>query len=543
MTQPVQHQPAAADGATAPSLPPASIAADPHALVITADGSYTPSGQKRTGPVDSVDKLAKLIDWASVAPKGASPQLWIVGLAACELLGWVIDPGSEDDADRTTLRERACNELADAINATLEPLFAAGWKLRSERPGHLINLSNTVGKTDTMLDIILEPYAWTLDTSGDHLGVLGTESEDPTRSTELPEEDLDAARELGRRLAWSVTHLGVLPSATAARTGAAVLDAIRRERKKAKKGTVVDTPGPLPPLDGMLAGELEPVVLFTRLPREDDLDTAQTLVTIDQRASYLSSAGMLDFGYGTPRQVNGFEAEDLIRSAKTTPFGLYRVTLPPGDSLNLPQLLPLPHPHMEPATSVQTWVTAVSLDGLRSPVADGGAGLDLDDLALSEAWIYPHQARVLDKWAEVLRTARKVAVDTDDRAMKEFVGNCYKGYIGRMLNPAMWASKWTAHHHQPVWRAAIHAHARWRGRRAAMRIAAKYDRWPLRGVTDSWTYAIAEDENIDDDSPYLGKMVIEKTAPLTDEALLDLLAATTTTQVRDAIAATFKAGR
>ena len=52
--------------------------------------------------------------------------------------------------------------------------------------------------------------------------------------------------------------------------------------------------------------------------------------------------------------------------------------------------------------------------------------------------------------AKILREARKAAVDTDDEATKRFLGTCYKGYIGRMVNPDMWTAKQMQHHHQPL---------------------------------------------------------------------------------------------
>jgi len=79
---------------TSPSLPPAGESADGHAVIVTAAGTYTPSGQTLTGPVDSVEKLDKLIRWAALTPLGAPAQIWVVGIDACEMLGWVIDPGS-----------------------------------------------------------------------------------------------------------------------------------------------------------------------------------------------------------------------------------------------------------------------------------------------------------------------------------------------------------------------------------------------------------------------------------------------------------------
>ena len=99
------------------ALPPAGEAADGHAVIVTAAGTYTPSGHTLTGPVDSIEKLDKLIRWATLTPLGAPAQIWIVGIEACEMLGWIIDPGSEDDVDdMEVLRTRAAEELT-AIQA------------------------------------------------------------------------------------------------------------------------------------------------------------------------------------------------------------------------------------------------------------------------------------------------------------------------------------------------------------------------------------------------------------------------------------------
>ncbi|MDF3313912.1 helix-turn-helix domain-containing protein, partial [Rhodococcus sp. T2V] len=92
------------------------------------------------------------------------------------------------------------------------------------------------------------------------MGILGS----PAAGTYLPDEDLPAARELGRRLGWCAKHLGVLPGPTPARTGAAIVDKIKRERTRSGKGLVVATAGPVPPLDGAPRGDLEPAVGFAR---------------------------------------------------------------------------------------------------------------------------------------------------------------------------------------------------------------------------------------------------------------------------------------
>ncbi|KDQ00240.1 hypothetical protein EN35_00080, partial [Rhodococcus qingshengii] len=148
--------------ATEPAaLPPASEAADGHAVIVTAAGTYTPSGHTLTGPVDSIEKLDKLIRWATLTPLGAPAQIWIVGIEACEMLGWIIDPGSEDDVDdMEILRTRAAEELTAILHATLTPMLTAGWELRGE-PGHVVHLSRTTGNFTSMVDIFIEPYVWT----------------------------------------------------------------------------------------------------------------------------------------------------------------------------------------------------------------------------------------------------------------------------------------------------------------------------------------------------------------------------------------------
>jgi len=523
------------------ALPPAGESADGHAVIVTAAGTYTPSGHTLTGPVDSIEKLDKLIRWATLTPLGAPAQIWIVGIEACEMLGWIIDPGSEDDVDdMEILRTRAAEELTAILHATLTPMLTAGWELRGE-PGHVVHLSRTTGNFTSMVDIFIEPYVWTYwnkdfgwgNRVGD-MGILGS----PTAGTYLPDDDLPAAQELGRRLAWCAQHLGGLPGPTPARTGAAIVDKIKRDRTRSGKGIVVTVGGPVPPLDGEPRGDLEPAVGWTRVPDLEELSDATQLVSIDQRAAYLASAGMLEFGYGKPRHLRGENALDAARQSKT-PFGLWRVTLPPGDMLALPPALPLPHPHMLADQPVQTWITTVSLDALQTSIADGGIGAELDDLDIAEAWVYPEQGRALDKWAKILREARKVAVDTGDTAMKRFIGACYKGYIGRMVNPDMWTAKQMQHHHQPLWRAAIIAHCRWRGRRVAMRIARETGRWPLRTVTDSWVYPLPPGIDIADDSDALGKMTLEKRAPLTEDITVMLTDARDTHEINLALKAAF----
>ena len=46
-------------------------------VILSGDGSFSPTGERLTGPVDSVDKLEKLIDWAR--KHGLLPPLQLAG--------------------------------------------------------------------------------------------------------------------------------------------------------------------------------------------------------------------------------------------------------------------------------------------------------------------------------------------------------------------------------------------------------------------------------------------------------------------------------
>ncbi|MBE7194495.1 MAG: hypothetical protein INR66_18705, partial [Gordonia polyisoprenivorans] len=375
-------------------------AADEHALIMCGAEVFLPSGQRMKWPApDSVQRLAGMIEWAwsqrppeaphkLLQPRGGCPQLWIVGEAALDRLGWLVDlPAGWEHLSDGERRDALAESVTALLTASLAPLLEAGWVLRGRdaTPGAWIRLKKGSG----LLDIVLEPYAWTAERI-DKAGVLGIDDGDGDIGTGLGEDDASASAELGRRLAACVQHLDVLPSLSPARTGAAIADRIWNSRRKRGKGLVIDTPGPLPALeDGPAPHEdLEPPVVWTRHP--EDLDVAGEvapmveLVELDQRRAYLASTA-IDLGYGTPKHVAGQAAAEAIgrgwaQSSPRTPFGIARVWLPAGEEIAAPDWLPLPHPMMAPDRRVLAWVTTRSVRGLCDPVASGGAGVELDDL-------------------------------------------------------------------------------------------------------------------------------------------------------------------
>ena len=76
-------------------MSPDAAPVDRHVVIVTAAGSFNAAGERLTGPVDAVDKLEKLIDWAHqrgglqplpVGDGDTEPaRVWLVG-GACSLL-------------------------------------------------------------------------------------------------------------------------------------------------------------------------------------------------------------------------------------------------------------------------------------------------------------------------------------------------------------------------------------------------------------------------------------------------------------------------
>jgi hypothetical protein len=338
------------------------------AIVITAAGSFTADFERLTGPVDSVAKLAALLDWfcgrGGLAPLGGPGQVWVIGRPACEALGWWTD----DEA-----------ALQQTMAARVGGLREAGWGLIGELGPQLL-LTKTLavkgrGRERRIVQIVLEPFA-PLITKRTELGLL----------EDLPAGDEEAAREVGRRVMWLAEHLGVLPMVTAASTGARIQDDVYRARKSGR-GAVVDAAGVIPDLDvaagdggagAVGVGELEPAAHWGR-PHIDasEIGPNTDLALTDQRGAYLATAGSIELGFGPVTHVVGGDEVARVLAGDKPPFGVFLAVLPAGGRLSTPAQLPLPHPLMRPDRDVTAWITTESVRGLCEPIKDGGAGLSV----------------------------------------------------------------------------------------------------------------------------------------------------------------------
>ena len=485
----------------------ATPAVDRHVVIVTAAGSFTPAGERLTGPVTSVDKLETLIEWAhgrgllqpfpvvgAAGPAGADDaadpaRVWVVGAACRELLG----SPSDEDAD----------DLIEQIGRSLAPLVGRGWELRGG-PARRFVLARGRAAQRISVEVVVEPRPW--------LG--GGMSDD--------------AVELGRRLGKWCSAVGALPAASGAASGAALVDQIMRARAARRGGgAVVSTPGILPQHVGPEV-RIQPPWCAAQPLVEQEFDRSDELVWLAQQCPQLASAGMLTLGYGPPQVLQAAHAAAAAKASKR-PFGLWRATLPPASSLQLPDMLPAPHPQMRVDEPAQAWLTTEDLDGLCKDIRDGGAALTLGQLGIDEAVVWPQQGRLLEAWATRLREAREAFAD--DPALHALVESAAGDYLTALADPQMWAEEAWRHHFQPAWAAAIAAHVRFRGRRAAMRISREYRAWPVYAREASMIYAIGRDEStgqpidLSDTHSRLGRMAITRRVALSDATVLALVLA------------------
>jgi DNA-directed RNA polymerase specialized sigma24 family protein len=493
---------------------------DGHVVVVTAEGSFTPSGRRLTGPVSDAEKLHTLIGWAAgrglLQPLSTADdresvpgRVWVVGPAWMALAGIAAADGTPDPDSAA---------VPALLSATLGMLAAKGWEVRGSRGGSFA-ISRTDGGIRLSVELLVEPAPWLA--AGD-LSV----GED--------------AAELGRRAAAWSTELGVLPAATAALSGAALLDAIMAARS-GRRGAVLEHPGTLP--DGVNA---DPRVLPEWVSSPDQAETAFThaeeLVLLRQEMGLLASAGMVTLGHGQPRTLTGPDAAAAAAPAKR-PFGLWRAVLPPLDGLGFPDLIPAPHPRMGDAPVPEVWLTTEDISALGRAPRDGGAGLAVEDLHIDAAVLWPHQSRLLEAWASRLREAREHL--GADPILRHLIDTAAEAYLTALADPTAWDEGANSPHFQPAWLAAIAAHTRARALRVAQRTGREYRVWPLWAHNTAMIYAVDLDQttgravDLSDTHTRLGRMITAARVDAGSDIILAVLLAESPQAMAHALTAPF----
>ncbi|OKH76715.1 hypothetical protein EB73_02145 [Mycobacterium sp. SWH-M3] len=484
-----------------------------HVLILTPTGTFTIAGRRLAGPVDTADKLGKLILWAADKKRGGlqpipgpgdnpdPARVWVVG-GAVRLL-----TGTPDDSTHNP---------ADHLAQALAPLVDDGWEMR-KGSGPAVVLARGRDAERVLVEIFAEQQPWL---------AAGDES-----ITDDPDE-------LGRRLSRWYAAMGVLPAASAAVSGAGILDHIMAGRE-GRRGAVVSDPGALPAW-AKPEVRVQPAWAATADQVEHEFRHCDEIMCLAQQSPALASAGMLTFGHGQADELDAASATAAAASQKR-PFGQWLVDLPAAKDLQLPATLPLPHPQMAADHTVQTWVSTEDLEGLTNAIRDGGAGLAVDQLHISEAVVWPQKTRLLETWAKRLREASEAFAT--DVPMLTLVEATAADYLAALADPEMWTDEDMRHHYQPAWAAAIAAHIRFRMRRKAMSISREYRAWPVYIEDTAMVYgpaSPAEGEppvDLSDTHTRLGRLVTTARAELTQQTILALLLAESISDVADALTA------
>jgi len=459
----------------------------------------TPSGVVKSGPLRLPERLGEVVcrrNWA-MPPGGLSPQIWITA-EALDDVGFPIDGLEESEVADT---------VGDFFGCTVG-FHKSGW-FACEFD------SEVFGGQSRKADVILMPFLF-LDASANRpmdRGMAGKEQGD----TELPDDEDDAIHLLGDRIAWLYSIEGLLPAPRWTMVGAQLLDAKTGKAKpkpKSGRGSAPDLKmSPLPveiapegkmanpwwskTNDDKAADNSDPadregtrpgnkVTMAAHRARGHTVD-----VELDQQAAYLPSAEGLYLGYGKPDWV---EPDPQVFNDARPPFGIYQVTTPAGNDLDLHRKLPLPHPEMsweEPST---WWATTADIRHLTAATEVGGAGIAWPELQLDAAWVWPEQHQWLKGFGQELRSKRIEAIAAGRADYEEMLKNIYTSTLGRMssIGDHAWKHPYFKYT-QPAWYVSIQAVTRARSMKYAVRIARDFGLYPVGVWADAWFYRVPAD--------------------------------------------------
>lgn len=404
-----------------------------------------------------------------------TPQLWITAPA---LSAAGMSPPKRPPATSADLSDAVAKVFGCEVTTAKAGWFTAVFRAPDDAAG---------GGEARRVHLVLLPFLW-LDPASQRpsdrgmAGTVGT-------ATELPDDEDAAVAILAERIAWlSEFHREcLLPAARPASVGASLLDAVRRGGRTYRRIEACPVPDTVIAETPRLDPDLEN---WKNMPHTAKGDTVD--VEVDQRAAFLASASLVELGYGVP--VERPKADPAAFAEKQPPFGLWRVTTPPGASLDgLSRRLPLPHGHMAWEAPATFWATTRAVQHLLAPVDDGGAGLSVSELDITGAWVWPQKSRqLLRPWAELLRDKLVEAQTADRQDRIDIIKNIYKAFLGRMAGSKHPPGQ--RHYQQPVWAATIHADTRWRALRYATRTASAHGLYPIAARDiDTFVYRVPAD--------------------------------------------------
>jgi hypothetical protein len=470
----------------------APVAADDRVLIVASRGVVRPSGWvvTRHRPQSIPNMLAA--QWPK-PPKRFVPQIWFTA-EAMDAMGLPVE-----DADPGRVAEIVANHFGCQVSWHLSGFFTCRWNLAGTDAGAgaAVDDGGEGGTEDDPNDDVMRRCAqlvfvpWLVfdpaEARPNDLGVAGIIGKD----TLLPEAECDALPILGERIAWLAGFgEGVVPAARWSNPGAAFAD-VKRRASTIKNVKASPFPGEV-----LAAQSIIDPDLHVAKRRHDKKGNFRRVLT-DQRSAYLASAVKLDFGYGEPSRVGN--PDPAVLDSQDTPFGLWRVTTPPGKTIDgldekFARLRALPVAYMDWEEERTFWTTTRGVKHLMSPTDQGGAGLSSVELAADAAWVWPEKFRLLRSWADAIRERILEAEREGRQDRVDMLKAMYKAFLGRLNSP-----KWSGlqqHWRQPVWHSAIMADTRARALAFAVPIAHDHGLYPVAADVDAWTYWLAPDVDV-----------------------------------------------
>lgn len=450
----------------------------------------------------------------------------------------------------------AVEQLAERGAEVVSQLQQAGWEANRLGPRFTIRHPDPEAPQDPSrtraFTVVLEAYSYMWEP--DERDPSGPDQKD----WPLPDPDDEPAaycRQLALRLSAAAELLGVPWQASAAGTGAELLDRLDVRMKKDPATGQRDQDWrrygreavPEKALHASRVGGQhmwEPHNQWSRRPSEDELDAARELVLFDERYSYLPRARSLSFGYDEPQQMDPATVAARLANGDQL-YGLVLLRLPVWDVAAMPP----PHPDMPTAAAadghtVRRWTsmrTPWLLANLHKHTEYQG-----DELAelIEEAWVWPKTHRMFNGWADRVRTARAraeqeaaaaagqdaVSAAADWHAVEQMVKGVYAGYLGKLGSRRVLrkGSERYHHHYRPLAQATVWGEQRIQAFIKLAKYAQASGVFPLFAAgTDSYGYL---DPTVSGDAPQpdtddgkAGKLRVKRRLTLTDHMRQRLL--------------------
>lgn len=235
---------------------------------------------------------------------------------------------------------------------------------------------------------------------------------------------------------------------------------------------------PLPDPVRVETPALEPGLRDWKAPTDLPHGETTVEVVVQQRSGLFASASTVELGVGgMPIERRVSDAAAVFGPKGKKPFGLWRVTVPPGRHLGLDPRLPLPSQHMLWDSPSSFWSTTQGIESLTESVSSGGAGISPGNLEIDPlAWIWTSSVRVFSgRWGEAVRAALKKARAEGDQYQIDRITGCISEFLGELDSPPPHRRSYR----QPAWAAAIRANMRRRAIRYATEIATRHSIYPI----------------------------------------------------------------